>query len=88
MKMPVIERATSGPTPGTANDGIDPLARRRPRFVRRVGVRRFVATLDLDHDGEDHGPALRLLVQISRDAVLDLALQEADLADVIARILD
>src|SRR5215207_3868853 len=87
-KIPTIERATSGPTEGSA---IDPRAgpdRRRPRFVRRVGVRRLVATLDLDHDREDHRPALRLLVQVARDAVLDLALQEADLADVIARVLD
>ena len=43
---------------------------------------------DLDHDREDHRPALRLLVQVARHAVLDLALEQADLADVVARVLD
>src|SRR3972149_4539915 len=43
---------------------------------------------DLDDDREDHRPALRLLVQEARDAVLDLGLQEGDLADVVARVLD
>src|SRR3972149_10313212 len=43
---------------------------------------------DLDDDREDHRPALRLLVQEARDAVLDLGLQQGDLADVVARVLD
>ncbi len=44
--------------------------------------------LDLHHDREDHRAALRLLVEVARDAVLDLALEEADLADVVAGVLD
>src|SRR6266550_286999 len=43
---------------------------------------------DLDHDREDHRPALRLLVQVAGHAVLDLALQETDLADMVTRVLD
>src|SRR5438093_960594 len=43
---------------------------------------------DLDHDREDHRPPLGLLVQVARHAVLDLALEEGDLADVVARVLD
>ena len=47
-----------------------------------------VSPSDLDHDREDHRPALRLLVQVARHAVLDLALQQPDLADVVARVPD
>ena len=36
--------------------------------------------LDLDHDREDHRPALGLLVQVLRQAVLDLRLEQRDLA--------
>ena len=42
----------------------------------RAVVRRRVATSDLDDDREDHRPALRLLVQEARDAVLDLGLEQ------------
>ena len=60
-------------------------ARARVRCRRRCGAS---ATLDLHHDREDHRPALRLLVQEARHAVLDLALEQRDLADVVARLLD
>src|SRR6185436_17203929 len=85
-QIPKTDRATSGGTDGKAIAGRDWLLLRRRVVGRRV--RRFVATLNLDHDGEDHRPPLGLLVQVARDAVLDLALQQGDLADVVARVLD
>ena len=57
-----------------------PVARGAARTCDAVGPRS-----DLDHDREDHRPALRLLVQEARQAVLDLDLQQADLAGVVAR---
>src|SRR6476659_8500074 len=85
-QIPKTDRATSGGTDGNAIDGRDWLLLRRRVVGRRV--RRFVATLDLDHDWEDHRPPLRLLVEEAGDAVLDLALQQRDLADVVPRVLD
>ena len=54
----------------------------------RVERRRRSPRSDLDDDREDHRPALRLLVQVARDAVLDLGLEQGDLADVVARGVD
>ena len=67
--------------------------RRRPCGDARGAVRGAAVAaacrhrLDLDHDREDHRSALRLLVQEARDAVLDLGLEQRDLADVVARRL-
>ena len=56
---------------------------------RRAGARRREAIgSDLHDDREDHRPPLRLLVQVTRDGVLDLHLEQRDLADVVARVLD
>src|SRR6478735_5775129 len=84
---PMIERTTSGVSRllralfGRARDG-------REAGVFRAVVRRRVAMSDLDDDREDHRSALRLLVQEARDAVLDLRLEQSDLADVVARRVD
>src|SRR6266511_5019635 len=45
-------------------------------------------SLDLHDDRKDHRPSLRLVVQVTGHRVLDLALEESDLADVVARVLD
>ena len=69
--MPRIERTTSGLTL------LAKPAERRRRGARLDGFegldrvvvdRRRVAKLDLHDDREDHRPALRLLVQVARDA--------------------
>src|SRR5215203_5303326 len=46
------------------------------------------SALDLDDDGEHHRPSLRPLVQVLREAVLDLGLEQRDLGYVVARCLD
>ena len=82
---PTIERTTSG-------------VNRAPNSTRACASARSGGTsgcappgrhpLDLDDDREDHRPALRLLVQVARDAVLDLGLEQCDLVDVLARRRD
>ena len=63
------------------------LRRVRERDVvdRRAGCH---VELDLHHDREDHRPPLRPFEQILRQAVFDLRLEQADLADVVAWVLD
>src|SRR5215211_969211 len=82
-EMPTSERATSFPTSGSRID----VRPGRVRFL--LAWRRLrVATLDLHDDREHHRPALGLLEQEAGHRVLDLALQQRDLADVLARVLD
>src|SRR5260221_3806111 len=78
---PTSDRVTSGPTSGMRIDG-------SPKLPRRLAARRRLATSDLHDDREDHRPALGLVVQVAGHAILDLALEQRDLADVIARVLD
>ena len=85
----MIDRTTSGVSRAVSeSSGFF----RRARDARLAGllavVRRRVATSDLDDDREDHRSPLRLLVQVARDAVLDLGLEQCDLVDVVARVLD
>src|SRR6185436_15078407 len=84
---PMIERTTSG-VRRELQAGL--LRARDGRVVAglRAAALRRVVTSDLDDDREDHRPALRLLVQEPRDAVLDLGLEQGDLADVVARRVD
>ena len=91
--VPTIERTTSGvKMPGDVAAGSARLASSGRAARRLAGVEDSSGVpwprLDLDHDREDHRPALGLLVQVARDAVLDLALEQADLADVVAGRVD
>src|SRR5437870_4203365 len=82
---PTSERMTSG---GSWTFGKSNADRRRVRVVRRTAGRRRAATSDLHDDGEDHRPSLRLLEQVTRYRVLDLGLQQGDLAQVLTGCLD
>src|SRR4051812_16221184 len=88
---PISDRATCGGTRRLAarRETEDVLGRDRER-EELVERRARVATglLDLDHDGEDHRPSLGALVQVLREAVLDLCLEQAWFADVIAGVRD
>src|SRR3954451_8547288 len=57
-------------------------------LVRRVDRVAISRCLDLDDHGEDHWPPLRALVQVLREAVLDLCLEQCRLAGVVAGVLD
>src|SRR5688500_13304614 len=64
-------------------------ARRRVERAPVLARRRSATTAsDLDDDGEDHRPSLRALVEVLRQPILDLRLEQADLAGVVARVLD
>src|SRR5690349_19653726 len=95
--IPISDRTTAGDSPSERlGIGMPPPffragARRRvdePVLRERVDDERRWATSDLDHDGEDHRAALRLLVQEAGHAVLDLALEQRDLADPVAGLVE
>ena len=93
-KSPISERATCGGRLKLVRDVLAPsigfFARERAGAAVGAPSRRARghARLDLDHDREDHRPALGPLVQVLRETVLDLRLEQADLARVIAGVLD
>src|SRR5687767_11733692 len=86
---PKSDRATCG---GSCNDCHSCEAVLWLRARDRLGGRRvrvaMARSLDLDHDREHHGPALGALVQVLAERVLDLRLEQRNLADVVTRVQD
>src|SRR3954453_12876972 len=86
---PMIERTTSGVSRAVSpSRGFGRRARDALVAGLRAVERRRVATSDFHDHGEDHGPPLRLLIQEARERVLDLRVEQGDLADVVAWRVD